>query len=280
MVYSAFVAGSDKEVIALEKVLPWLSFQPSSRLLSGFPEDSDVYQSKEIILVCSDGFTSTTQAKFHLTVTYKSLQLLRSVPDQRVHVGDYYDYVLPLSQFTEINAVTLFVDYLVQVEEQSEDIAVVFPWINKQRDLRRISGKPTSETIGNYTILITYRDRFTAGSSFFKFEIYNSCPTVVRAFSTIYLDFDQMLSYYIIAEHHFLDGDGDPLAIHISWLKEQGQNAELPYWVTFDPRLHILQGQITTHNYQAIPFLAEQQLYYERYVFNVSAQDSSGESAS
>ncbi len=215
--YTVTAEDIDGDALTYEDlVLPgWLTFNPSTQLLSATPGEGDIGDQHVTIRV-SDGSLHVDHT-FIISVSYGNhAPTFTSDPATSVVVGDSYVYTIT-AQDIDGDALTY--------------TAPVLPdWLTFYEETHVISGVPRSGDIGHHDVTLRVTDgTVTADQSFpIYVEAVNNDPTFTSSPLTSVVE-GELYVYYAAAE----DVDGDDLIFNAP---------VLPNWLSFDINTQVLHG--------------------------------------
>ena len=197
-------------------VLPgWLTFDPSTQLLSATPADTDVGDQFVTIRV-SDGILFADQT-FVVSVSYANhAPNFLSEPATTVVVDEAYVYT--------INA------YDIDGDELTYSAPVLPDWLTFYPETNVISGIPRTADLGPHDVTVSVSDGTVSAEQSFHLTVVNA--NTAPAFTSTpvaSVTEDHLYVYYATAE----DVDGDELSFSATLL---------PDWLSFDPLTGILHG--------------------------------------
>jgi formylglycine-generating enzyme required for sulfatase activity len=150
---------ADKITLSAKTLPAWLTFVPSTGVLSGTPKNEDFLLNKATI-TATDG--NTTPVDLNLTIQINTIPSIKSNPVKSVIAGRLYSYNIVASD-TDGNAVTLTAPTLPT-------------WLTLNGTASTLTGAPTVSEIGYYSVeLVASDNKSTAtGKQSFSVQVLNN----------------------------------------------------------------------------------------------------------
>ena len=204
-----------------EPLPAWLTFNTSTRVLSGTPLTADT-GSYNITLYVTDGIAIDTQA-FVLTVIdiNTSSPQVTSVPDTTVLENTLYSYVLTATD-SDVGDVLTY-------------SAITIPaWATFNTGTRELSGTPGNPHVGNHSVVLRVSDGISSTDQSFNIEVINVNDAPVITSTPLDSVFEDNLYSYTIAA---TDSDASTTLTYSA--------PTIPAWLSFNPVTRILNGTPT-----------------------------------
>ena len=221
-----------------EAVLPsWLSFNPSTRIFSGTPANTQV-GTWEIQVSVTDTSAASASDVFVITVNNvnDAPTLANPIPDQAATEDVLFSYQFPANTFNDIDPGDSLV--YTAVENGQSDLPA---WLSFNAGTRTFNGTPDNSQVGTWTITVTAEDGsgMQINDSFnIVVSNVNDAPYVANAISDRSAVEDQSFSF-TFPLNTFADIDvGDSLSYSAV---ENGQST-LPIWLSFDVASRTFSG--------------------------------------
>ncbi|WP_292040150.1 putative Ig domain-containing protein [Massilia sp. UBA6681] len=222
----------------------WLSFDPSTRKLSGNPPASADGSTLTIKVTATDPFGNSGSDIF--TWSFKDTNDLPTaalpLADQTKTGAGELSFALPLGSFTDADGEQL--SYTANLRD-GNDSAPLPAWLHFDPVSRSFSGNPPAGTTSPLTVRVTATDP-SGASAHDDFVItlggnLNDLPTVgTQPPSRSYTVGDSV--NFTLPASTFADGDGDTLSIVPKIVKADGSLGDLPSWLSFDPLTRTFNG--------------------------------------
>jgi hypothetical protein len=203
-------------------VLPnWLSFNPSSVVFSGVPQDTDV-GTVQLQLTATDPYKASAQQYFNITVTH--FPTAKPISDQLADVGQLYQFTLANNTFEDAdNEVLLY-------SVHSAGGSSLPGWLQFNSSTRTFSGTPNVTASYPLEVWASDSNNATVAVSF-KLQT-DHFPRVNRSLTSQLIDVGKSFSYSILETGKiFIDADGDMLTYSTS----RNDGSALPNWLSFNP---------------------------------------------
>jgi YD repeat-containing protein len=188
----------------------WMSFNASTRVLSGMPS---TVGSWTITVTATDPSGAAVSTNFTVTTPNRAPTLVTAIPSFTVGRGQSWSYQVPAGTFTDANGDAL-----------TYSAANLPAGISFDAATRTFSGAPT--TLGSYTVTVSVADgRGGTASTTFSFTCGNSAPVYATALPNRSAQENQSVSWALPAGT-FTDANGDALT-YSAWVELPG------YWETY-----------------------------------------------
>lgn len=145
----------DTVTIAAKSLPAWLTFVPSTGVLSGIPANSDFTLNK-VILTATDGII-TTPVEITLTININTIPSFVSTPVKSVIAGQVYNYTFSAID-TDGDIVTITAPTLPA-------------WLTFDTTTNTLTGAPTSDEIGVHKVILLASDKKAVASGKQEFSI-------------------------------------------------------------------------------------------------------------
>lgn len=193
----------------------WLTFDPSTHVLSATPGDEDVGDQFVTVRV-SDGSLHADQT-FVITVGYGNhAPTFTSDPATSVVVDESYVYTIIAQD--------------IDGDELSYSAPVLPDWLTFYPATNVVSGIPRSDDLGRHNVTVRVSDGTVSADQTFRITVenVNSAPAFTSTPLTTVVE-NHLYVYYVAAN----DADGDNLSYYAP---------VLPDWLSFDENSLILHG--------------------------------------
>ncbi|HSG62875.1 MAG TPA: Ig-like domain-containing protein, partial [Pseudomonadales bacterium] len=217
--------------LADDSALPsWLSFDASTRTFSGNPADAGIAngQSISIKVSATDGRNTPATDTFDLTFseTPTKPQVANPMADITLSGAGNKSFAIPAGTFSDPNGDTFTYSATIP--------AGISSWLSFNAATQTFSGNPPAGAVpGPYTITITGTANGDSVSNTFKLWVLNAndAPT-----GNVISDWTISGAAEVTKDINvssFSDGDGDALELTAYLLDSNGNDTELPSWLTF-----------------------------------------------
>jgi Ca2+-binding RTX toxin-like protein len=223
--------------VRLENGLPlpdWLSFDPSTRTLSGTPRLGDAGATMLRVTVFDRAGESSSQS-FNLKVSHAPT-LAQPVSAQTAMEDERWSFTVPADTFIDADA-----GDALTYSATLEDGSILPSWLGFDGQIRTFEGIPLNSDVGSLTLKVTATDLAGASAST-KFALnivnVNDAPTVAQALVDQSAVEDEAWSFTVPAGI-FADVDaGDDLTYSVA----MADGAGLPPWLRFDAATRNFSG--------------------------------------
>ncbi len=239
--YSYILAASDIDptidnlTFDVTKLPAWLSFDKSTKTLSGTPQNTDV-GTHEVIATVSDGIVGTpVEQKYTITVL-------------NVNDAPYFTST-PLETATEDESYSLTIS---AGDEDTPTSNLIFSvskkpdWIELDKVNNKISGIPGNSNVGNNSIIIDVTDgeSITKQEFIITVENTNDAPTVKTKMEDQSTVFSNTFKY-TFDETVFEDID---IEDNLTYKASMTDGSPLPAWLKFDSNTRTFSGTSNSHD--------------------------------
>lgn len=217
----------------------WLRFSQNNKQLFGLPKFEDIGQ-YQLLFEYTDGNTVCTQEATFYIRNNRPVQI-KQFGVQRVHAGNLFQYVIPLSHFYDTDGNTVIIQGVQQrVQTTFQDLYVNLPWLTFTPASNLLSGVSDKFTQGSFDLAIRFTDQSSStledcGSAILPLVIYNNAPLVQLSVPNYRAVLNQY-TYIAIDEATFMDIDHDPMSYSLYEIKS-GLKTDIPtQWIQFQPK--------------------------------------------
>ncbi len=198
-----------------ENIPDFLSFNASTGVLSGTPQDSDV-GNHAIRLSASDGITTVYQDFTLQVINVNDAPVVSSTPITSILEGSIYVYTVLATDPDQ--------------DPLSYEATTIPAWLSFDPVSHTLSGQPAREDVGDHQVSITISDGQLSVVHEFTITVTsdNHPPQVTSTPATTIDNYSEYT--YVMAGY---DQDGDALTYGAK---------VLPSWLTFDPETQTLSG--------------------------------------
>jgi Ca2+-binding RTX toxin-like protein len=132
----------------------WLSFNATTRILSGTPANSQV-GSIDIKIIAADKLGDTAEDIFKLTVQNinDAPILVSPIADQIINANKTLNFVLPVGSFSDIDA-----GDAMSFSASMSDGSALPSWLSFNQTTQTFSGKPAIKNVGSIDVKVTVTD--------------------------------------------------------------------------------------------------------------------------
>jgi Ca2+-binding RTX toxin-like protein len=226
--------------VRLENGLPlpdWLSFDPSTRTLSGTPRLGDAGATMLRVTVFDRAGESSSQS-FNLKVSHAPT-LAQPVSAQTAMEDERWSFTVPADTFIDADA-----GDALTYSATLEDGSALPSWLRFDGQTRTFAGIPLNSDVGGLTLKVTATDMAGASAST-KFALnvvnVNDAPTVAQALVNQSASEDEAWSFTVPAGT-FADVDA---ADTLTYSAAMADGAGLPPWLSFDAATQAFSGTPT-----------------------------------
>jgi hypothetical protein len=153
--------------VGLTPLPKWLSFNPSSLIFAGNPDEKNDY---DIVVQASNQITQPTSAKFHLRIKYPPIA--RSITPQVVQIDQWFNYTVPDTVFSDDPGSTLIYSAILDNGSNLPSWLLFFP------QNKTFIGTPSTTDVGTLSIRLLAQDEY-ANSVYSLFNmIVNAGPQI------------------------------------------------------------------------------------------------------
>jgi Ca2+-binding RTX toxin-like protein len=223
-----------------EPLPSWLSYNATTRTLSGTPTNSEV-SNLSFKVTATDVAGAAVSQNFNLTVvnTNDAPTVSVAIASQTAIEDAAFSYVIPANAFADVD-VGDNLNYTVALDSGDP----LPNWLSYNATTKTISGTPTNSEVGTLALKVTATDiaGLSANQTFtFNVENINDTPTVSVAIAAQAAIEDTAFSYQIPV-NSFNDADvGDSLSYSVSLVNGN----PLPTWLSFDASTRTISGTPT-----------------------------------
>ncbi len=222
----------------------WLSFDPATRTFSGTPQTADIgIFDLRVTATDSSNVSVTDDFLFEVRYFNQAPTVANPIPNQNGSEDTLFDYTFPIDTFFDTNVGvgdTLFYSATLTGGDPLPE------WLTFTPTARNFNGMPLNENVGNYTIVVTARDRSdeTATDEFvISIANVNDAPYVANSIPAQTATEDAPFTFTVPA-NTFGDDDlmwGDVLTLSAT-LED---DSALPAWLSFNAATNAFSGTPT-----------------------------------
>jgi Ca2+-binding RTX toxin-like protein len=224
---------------------PWLSYNATSRTLSGTPTNHDVGNlNLKVTATDKEGLSASQTFGLNIENVNDAPTANGTIPNQSAKQGEAFNFALPFNAFTDIDVG----DTLAYSATLSNGSALP-NWLTINTATGALSGTPNA--VANLSIIITATDSggLTAQHTFVLTITdtvtppTNHAPTVNQQ-SPNQTGKQGEVFTYVLPESLFIDEDGDVLTYTVSL----ADGSALPSWLSYNATSRTLSGTPTNHD--------------------------------
>lgn len=215
----------------------WLTFNASTRTLSGTPLNNDV-GNMTLKIIATDSVGASVPSNFVVTVTNTNDApiIANIITAQRINEDAVFTFVVPANAFIDPD-----IGDSLRYSATLANGSALPAWLTFNAAARTLSGTPLNGDVGDITVKIIATDNAnaSASSNFVLTTINtNDAPTVANVIAAQNAIEDTQFSF-VISANAFTDPDvGDTLRYSATL----SNGATLPSWLTFNTSTRTLSG--------------------------------------
>lgn len=230
----------------------WLTFFGASHTFSGTPQNEDVGD-YDIVVTVDDLAGEAVRDTFTIRVENQNNapMVINQIPPQFVDEDNEFDYIFPANIFIDYDAG----DTLAYSAILADGSDLSNTWLNFTPHLRRFTGLPTNDDVGQVQLVVIATDMSQAADStsfFVDVDNVNDAPHIAIALPDTLAATEDQFFQFIIPAATFADVDENDVLTISAELAGGGSLGD-PFWLDFNEDSLILSGQPDNDDVAAWP---------------------------